>query len=279
MDPANFLGIPALTWSAGLHYTDTYLECLTDPDMFLMFEKANRGGISVINHKYAKANNPYVPDYNVDEENSYLLQFDVNNLYGYSMRQRLPMMCFEWEEPEIPKNYKVEGKIGYLLEVDLEYPEYLHDLHNDYPLAPEHLKIGKVKKLAPNLRNKTNYILFIDNLNYYISKGLIVTKVHRVISFYREAWLKPYIDFNTEKRQAKNDFEKQYFKEMNNSFYGKTMENVRGHTDMKFCLTKKQFEKCMNSPLVAGPPNIIKKNAQKNNIINKTYIRRNKYTR
>ena len=114
LDPANFLGIPSLTWSAGLRYTGAQLECLTDHEMFLMFEKANRGGISVISHKYAKANNPYVPDYNPVEENLYLLQFDVNNLYGYSMRQRLPMMCFEWEEPEIPKNYKVEGKIGYL---------------------------------------------------------------------------------------------------------------------------------------------------------------------
>ena len=117
----------------------------------------------------------------------------------------------------------------------------------------------KVSKLVPNLQNKSNYVVYIDLLNYYISQGLIVTKVHRVISFHREAWLKPYIDFNTIQRQnAKNDFEKQYFKDMNNSFYGKTLANVLGYTDMKFCLNKKQFEKCISSPLVAGPPNIIK---------------------
>ena len=107
--PANFLGLPALTWSAGFRYTDVYLDCLTDHSMFLMFEKANRGGISVISHKYAKANNPYVPDYNADEENSYLLEFDVNNLYGYSMRQMLPMMFFEWEGPELPKKCDING--------------------------------------------------------------------------------------------------------------------------------------------------------------------------
>ena len=117
------------------------------------------------------------------------------------MSQMLPLSDYKWENAEIPNDYDVNGSKRYILEVDLEYPEELHDEHNDYPLAPEQLKIGKVKKLAPNLRNKLNYILYIDNLNYYISKGLIVTKVHRVVFFYREAWLQPYIDFNTKKRQ------------------------------------------------------------------------------
>ena len=173
----------------------------------------------------------------------------------------LPIDSFKWEKAELPKNYDIAGNKGYLLEVDLEYPEYLHDINNDYPWAPEHLQIGKVKKLAPNLRNKTCYVLDIDNLSHYINKGLIITKVHRVIAFRRKCWLQPYIDLNTERRQqAKNDFEKNYYKEMNNSFYGKTSENVRGHTDMKFCLTKKQFEKCMSSPFGVGPPNVMKEN-------------------
>ena len=91
-----------------------------------------------------------------------------------------------------------------MLEVDLDYPNNLHDVHNDYPLAPEKLKIYKVVKLAPNLNNKTHYVESIDHLLYYISKGLILTKVHRVFSFERRAWLKPYIDFNTEQKQKQN---------------------------------------------------------------------------
>ena len=148
--------------------------------MYLMSEKQIVGGISTISHKYAKANNPYLPDYNETEETSYLFQGDVNNLYGWAMSQKLPCGDFKWEEAELPKDYDPEGNRGYVLEVDLDYPDDLHDLHNDYPLAPEKIKIDKVVKLAPNLNNKTHYVESIDNLLNYFSKGLILTKVHHV---------------------------------------------------------------------------------------------------
>jgi hypothetical protein len=114
--------------------------------MFNIFQNSIRGGISTISHKYAKANNKYLPDYNPKKPSSYLLRLDVNNLYGFSMNQFLPTGNFEFINPEDfdLENYTPNGEKGYFLEVDLEYPKHLHDEHNDYPLAPEHVGINKL---------------------------------------------------------------------------------------------------------------------------------------
>ena len=103
LDPAHFIGLPALTWAAGFRYTRETIDLMTDQEMYLMSEKQIVGGISTISHKYAKATNPYLPDYNETEETSYLFQGDVNNLYGWAMSQKLPCGDFKWEEPELPK--------------------------------------------------------------------------------------------------------------------------------------------------------------------------------
>ena len=94
---------------------------MTDQEMYLMSEKQIVGGISIINHKYAKTNNPYLPNYNVNEETSYLFQDDVKNLYGWAMCQKLPCGDFKWEKPELPQDYNPEGDRGYVLEVDVDY--------------------------------------------------------------------------------------------------------------------------------------------------------------
>jgi hypothetical protein len=141
----------------------------------------------------------------------------------------------------------------------LQYPEHLHDEHNDYPLAPEHLVINKITKLAPNFNHKYKYVVHIENLKYYIQKGLILKYVHRVIMFDHSCWLKTYIDNNSKMRQkATNDFEKDFYKLMNNAFYGKTMENVRDRVNVHFCLDKEKFSKYTSSPLFANQINIIK---------------------
>jgi len=178
------------------------------------------------------------------------MYLDANHLYGWAMSQPLPKGDFQWIDPEEVElfNYHAESEKGVILEVDLEYPEELHDLHNDYPLAPEKMCIiddmlsdycgdtkkqhkissGTVAKLVTTLRDKTNYLLHYRNLKLYLDLGLKVKKIHRVLEFSQSRWLKEYIDFNTEKRKdAKNSFEIGFFKLMNNSVFGKTMENLR----------------------------------------------------
>ena len=131
-----------------------------------------------------------------------------------------------------------------ILEVDLEYPKSLHDLHSDYPLAPEQIKVNKVSKLIPNLGDKEKYVVHYKNLKQYLSLGLKLTKIHRGIKFEESLWLEKYIALNTELRTAdRNDFEKDFFKLMNNSVFGMTMENIRNRVDIKLVNNKKQAEK------------------------------------
>ena len=121
------------------------------------------------------------------------------------------------------KNYEEDGDKVYILELDVEYPKKLHDLHSDLPFLPERMKINKCSKLVCNLRDKNNYVVHIRSLKQALDHGLILKKVHRVIQFDQEAWLKEYIDMNTDlRKQAKNDFEKDFFKLMNNSAFEKT---------------------------------------------------------
>ena len=164
----------------------------------LPLEKGIRGGVSTITKRHAEANNPYMKIYDSNSPNKYITYLDANNLYGWAMSQPLPTHGFEWTSEEELKNWKSHPcSLGCILEVDLEYPKEIHDLHNDYPLAPERLKIGGIEKLIPNLCDKKNYVVYHKTLKQYESLGLKITKIHRGIKFEESAWLKPYIDFNT----------------------------------------------------------------------------------
>ena len=149
------------------------------------------------------------------------------------MSKQLPTDGFEWMTKDELENWR---NIPCIVEVDLKYPADLHDLHNDYPLAPENIKPpdSNVKKLIPNLYNKKRYAVHHEALKLYERLGLRVTKVHRGIKFKESAWLKPYIDLNTKLRtQATNGFEKDFFKLTNNSVFGKTIENIENRVDIK----------------------------------------------
>ena len=147
------------------------------------------------------------------------------------------------------KNYDKDSDKGYILEVDVKYSKGLHDLHGDLPFLPERMKIDKYNKLVCNLCDKKDYVVHIRALKQALSHGLILKKVHRVIQFNQEAWLKLYIDMNTElRKQAKNDFEKAFFKLMNNAVLGKTMENVRKHRDIKLVTTDKRRNQLVSEP-------------------------------
>ena len=171
------------------------------------------------------------------------------------MSQKLPVNNFKWIEDtskineKFIKNYYENSGKGYILEVDVKYRNELHDLHSDLPFLPKKMKIDKCKKLVCDLRNKKKYVVHIKSLKQALNHGLKLKRVHRVIEFNQKAWLKPYIGMNTELRKlAKNDFEKNCFKLMNNAVFGKTMENIRKHRDMKIVTTDKKRNKLVSEP-------------------------------
>ena len=239
-DPAHFLSAPGLAWHACLRKTEVKLELLTNVDMLLMVEKGIREGICHAVHRYAKSNNKYKKNYDKNKESSDIQYLDANNFNGWAMSQKLPVDGFEWKKhmlklnEDFTKNCDEDSKKGNILEVDVKYPKNLHDLHSDLPFIAERTKIDKRSKLVCNFYDKNNYVIHITSLKQVLDHEQILNKVHRVIQFNQESWLKEYIDWNTEiGKQAKNDFEKDFFKLMNNSAFGKTMDNVRKHIDIK----------------------------------------------
>ena len=238
VDLAHFLSAPGLAWQTCLKKSEVKLELLTDVDILLMVEKGIKGGICHAMHRYAKARNNYMKDYNKDEEEKFLEYLDVNNLYGWGMPEPLPVDGFDRIkdlskiDEDFIKNYDKDSDKGYILKVDVKYPKNLHDLYGGLPFLPERMKIDKCSKLVCNLYNKKIYVVHIRSLKQALSQGLTLKKIHRVIQFNQEAWLKPYIDMNTElRKQAKYDFEKDFYKLMNNAVFGKKMANVRKHRD------------------------------------------------
>ena len=161
LDPAHYFTAPGLAWDACLKMTGVVLELLPDVEMMLFFERLSRGGISMISNRYAKANNKYMgKSFDKNKPKKFIIYVDANNLYGFIMSQKLPTGGFEWLEDEeienLFNNQKEEWeKTPCIVEVDLEYPEGLHDLHNDYPLCAEKILLkNKIEKLIPNLYDK-----------------------------------------------------------------------------------------------------------------------------
>ena len=172
----------------------------------MFFEQGMRGGVSYINKRYSEAS-----------KNEHILYLDMNNLYGHAMSQYLPYANFKWVK-NIDKikqklmRIKKDSSTGYILEVDLEYPEKLHDIHNDYPLAPDKINIPKEwlsdyslkmliillqENLVPKLMNKNNYVIHYRNWRQCLRLGVKFKKIHRILKFKQKDWMKPYIDFNT----------------------------------------------------------------------------------
>ena len=171
------------------------------------------------------------------------------------MSQKLPKNNFKWVEDtsrineEFVRNYNENSNKGYVLEVDVKYPKKLPDLHSDLPFLPRRMKIDKCKKLVCNLQNKKKYVAHIKSLKQALNHRLKLKKIHRIIEFNQKAWLKPYIDMNTELRKlAKDDIEKDLFKLMNNAVFGKTMENIRKHRNIKLVTSDKERKRLVSEP-------------------------------
>ena len=278
LDALHYYTLPGLSFDACLRSTRVRLELLTKPDELLFIERGIRGGVSYICNRYADTNCPSSPDYSPWEENRYIVYLDANNLYGLAQSQPLPISDFAFLSDAEMKTLNImsvndDADFGYILEVDLDYPNALHDAHNDYPLAAEHLTVtedmisdrqrrmlikfdlkppgsGKgVKKLIPNLLPKSRYIVHYRNLKFYIEQGMILTKVHKVLRFRQKDWLSPYVEFNTKRRQeSKNAFEKAFFKLMINSLFGKLMEQLRQRIDCRIVTDAAQARRLSAKP-------------------------------
>ena len=276
LDPVYYYTLPNFAFDAMLKLTGMEIDLVYDQEMYEMIEAGLRGGMTQTTCKKVEANNKYMgSDYDKNKASSYINYLDANNLYGLSMIQKLPYRNLKWDDKITEEdiiNYD-NGRTGYLLEVDLEYPKELHDLHNDYPLAPEVMNVKanmlsekqveiyklingskepkdeKTKKLILNLNDKSKYVVHMRTLQFYLKHGLKLKKIHRAIKFEQKEILKPYIEFNTEKRKnARNDFEKDMFKLLNNAVFGKTMEDKRKHLDFEIVSDERRFMKCVNNP-------------------------------
>ena len=269
LDPWRFHTIPGLSLEAGLRMTKAKIDLIQDPDMHLFIEAGMRGGVACISKRLAEASDE--PD--EDGMKDFLLYLDANNLYGWAMSQSLPTGGLTWEEADFsPDAWPDDGERGCLLEVDIHCPSELHDFFKDYPPAPEKMEITfdmlssrqrelliaftdspeawtSVPKLVPSLDSKTKYVVHYRALKLYLQLGMKVTKVHRIVSFDQRPWLREYIDFNTAQRAAtSSNFLKNLFKLMNNSIFGKTMENVRNRRQIEFAHTAKRLKNLVARP-------------------------------
>ena len=264
LDPCHYFSTPGISWDAMLKMTRIKLELISDVDMHLFIEKGMRGGISYISKRHIK----------VDGDNKLIMYWDANNFYCWAMNQLLPYYDFNFltkkEISEFCLNSIGENSpIGYILEVDLEYCKKLHDSHSDYPLAPEKIeissdmlskycgdiankygiKVGGVNKLVPNSRDKIKYVVHYKNLQYYLSLGIKLIKVHRILNFKQINWLKEYVKFNKQKKKESTyRFNQNFFKLLVNCIYGKTMENIRKRVSVKLLNNSKDYLRCVSKP-------------------------------
>ena len=251
INPLYNISLPGTTWSNGLKYTKLELELIKNVDLFQMFENGIRGGgiSGVFGDRFVESDN-----------NTVILHVDMNNLYGFAMLFHLPTGNFQiYENNSITESFIKEvlnthdcSNTGYVLIVDLIYPDNIKYKTKNFPFCPENKTINPVNfteymrehepkphrptsKLISDQTNKEYYILHYRNLKFYLRMGMIIKKVHRIVSFDQSPWLAKYIDYNTKKRaEAKSDFMKDYHKNLICSFFGKTMEDVRNRIKIEF---------------------------------------------
>ena len=250
INPLYCVSLPGYTYQCALKYTDIKLQTLQDKDLILLIENNIKGGISsIMGDRYVKS-----------DENKKIIYADATNLYGHSMSQMLPYDEIEmwhghpdkyWNWLDIILNTPDDSEIGYFLEVDLKYPDDIKEKTRYFPFCPENKKINpdkyneymnsikpetytKSKKLICDWTDKKKYLIHYRMLKFYVRHGMIVEKIHEIISFKQSKWLECYISFNTQKRnKAKNEFEKDFFKLLVNAAFGKFLENIRNRLDLE----------------------------------------------
>jgi hypothetical protein len=273
LDAVNYFTIPQLTWDSAFKSTSCTVDLLTDVDMYNFFENGIRGGVVFVNKHHVATNHPSVPEtYNANKKHCELLYVDANNLYGHALSMKLPQNQFTWmtkEEMECIdwQFVDTEGDVGYTLEVNLLYPDHIHDSTMDLPFAPEKLT-PKSEWLSPFMQeyfkliypdkkqykgtmklmltqlNKKKYIVHFKILKFYLQQGMKVTDFCRGIRYHQSAFFAPYIEANSIKRQQTSDkLLQDFYKLKNNSLFGKTMENLRGRKKFQLVNNEKQHQR------------------------------------
>jgi len=267
LDCLYFPTLPSMTFQMALKMTDVQLDLITDADQFLMIQSGIRGGLSYVSHRYAEANHPSLPYYRPEEPISNLCYWDANSLYATCMTYSLPVGDFRFLSQAETDSFDVnsisdDAPVGYVLEVDLDYPQHLHSDHAAYPLCPEHLTVEAdmlsptleqmydhvgathtpSTKLISNVKDKRFYVTHYRCLKFYLSQGMKLVHIHRFISFTQRPFMRPFVDYCNRKRQnAETDFESGLYKLLPNSFFGKTCENLRKRVNMSFITDPKKL--------------------------------------
>jgi hypothetical protein len=260
-DPSFFISLPSLAFNSALRMARCEISLLTDETMYLLFEKNLRGGICQVNLKYAEAENKLLNNQKCPLEESYIFEVDFNNLYGYAQLQALPASDFRYLSKTEVENFDIFGvhpaNKGYSILCDLKYPPEIHEKTQQFPFCPETSKVTQAMlsqhqlellnkyyeghyvettKLLLTHGDKKEYFCYIKNLQFYLHHGMVLEKIHAIIEYTEIAWLRDFIEHNTEKRKlAKSDFLKNLFKLANNSCYGKCCEGVRKRFKIKIC--------------------------------------------
>src|SRR5437773_7398848 len=283
LDAAHYITVSQLSYDSALKKCDKKIGLISMPEMYRDIESCKRGGYAFVNKHFCRASNPYVNPTKTEhcKEDIYLGDVDANNLYGNALRYPLPIGNFQYLEQEEYlnidwSNIPLDGDVGYFVVCDLHYPTNIHNKTKDFPLAMEVLEIkedmlpnyfkdmnrrknvGRNPNVTPENANiyksttklmatcydKKDYVVHFTALQFYVKMGLQISKIHRVIKFTQEPLFRDYIDYNSSRRQAaKNEFEKDFYKQKNNSLYGKSLENMRNRQDFKLCNSPKSLLK------------------------------------
>jgi hypothetical protein len=288
LDPTCYLSLSQYSNDAFLKMSKVKLEMISDPDIYFMLMKMIRGGYAVCNHKYARANNNLMRDYDSNEPTSYLTMVDYNSLYPHIMSHPLPYKSFRLLSKREVDNFDIDllnsnGKTGYILEVDCIYPRGLHAMHHDFPLAPyrkimdksvlspynrlicelnNHTYVNKCPKLIADFTVEKKYVLHYKTLALYLKHGLKLKKIHRILQFRQKPFMKSFIEFNSARRsEATNRFDQNLFKNCSNMCFGKQIENVCNRMNVRLVKDKEVFLKYSARP-----------NFKSFNIINKDLV-------
>ena len=276
LDPVHFVSLPAMSFKSAFKMTKETIHLLNDPEMYNLFERGIRGGLTFVNKHHVKSET-------IGDDHVHLKYIDANNLYGSALSKPLPHSEFSWlddaqleyfSNPTNIINIPDDGDWGYYFEVDLLYPDSIKDITSDFPLAPLSGEVTRdmfskfMKEFYKDLRvhgqpkykpcrkllmtqfDKENYLAHFAILKFYLQMGMTLKRIHRIIKFRQKPFFKMYIDSNSQKRAAsKNAFEKDYYKYKNNSLFGKTMEDVRKRMNYKLVNDEAKLEKLVSSPL------------------------------